>query len=101
MKLTEKSPNGTSFFGTVLVATVKQITTVLGRAQYDNNDGCDKTNFDWTAETNDGQVVTIYDWKYRRPLKMTEQVYFHIGGFNKDSTEKAKEEIESQINEVK
>ena len=97
MKATEKDPSGTSFHGTTIRCTVKSLMKVLGTPRWECNDGRDKSNFDWVAETTDGSVVTVYDWKMYRPIGETELVEFNIGGFNSDSTRKAKEELLQQL----
>ena len=78
-KLSKKSPAGTSFHDVTIRATANQLIQALGKAQWGNNDGSDKTNFDWVCETSSGKVFTIYDWKYYRPLDLNEEVDFHIG----------------------
>jgi hypothetical protein len=97
MKRSEKDSNMTSFHGVTIRTTVKALLKVLGEPAWANNTGEDKTNFDWIAETSDGRVVTLYDWKMYRPLRINELVDFHIGGFDLDSTQKAKEELLQQL----
>jgi len=80
--------NGTSFYGTTVMATAKQIASFMGPSLW----SCSKTNFNWTAATDDGEVFTVYDWKEGDITEDT-KVYFHIGGFNKETTEKAKKEM--------
>ena len=91
-KATRKSSGGTSFHGTTFKATPQQLLNLF-MPDYEQNNGRDKTNFDFTLETESGDVFTIYDWKYYRPLKMTEQIDWHIGAFNGEVSEQAKQEI--------
>jgi hypothetical protein len=39
------------------------------------------------------EVITVYDWKYRRVIGMDEEIEWNIGGRNKSTTEEAKEKI--------
>jgi hypothetical protein len=92
-KLTEKSANGTSFYDTVIRTTVNKLVEAVGKAQWENNSGDDKTNFNWICETEDGDVFTIYDWKEYRSIRLDETIEFHIGGESKSITDKAKREL--------
>jgi len=92
-KKSSKSPCGTSFHNTFIITTPQKLIEIFGEPQYGDNDGSDKTNFDWVCETEDGDVFTIYDWKYNRPLKMDELVDFHIGGKTGYITMTAQHEI--------
>lgn len=89
--------NGTSFFFTIIRATVEEITSVLGEPIHSSNDGEDKTNFEWVGETSNGEVFTVYDWKEYRRLKKTEMIDWHIGGHDKISTVNAKHELLEKI----
>ena len=93
MKHTEKSASGTSFYGDVFQAKVSDLRTILGQPKFEHNDGQDKTNLDWTMETESGEVFTVYDWKYYRPLNEEEIVQWHIGGLSGGVTEVALNEI--------
>jgi hypothetical protein len=92
-KLTNKSADGTSFYDTVIITTVKKLKNALGEARWGDNSGKDKTNFTWVCENKDGDVFTIYDWKEYRKIRLNETIEFHIGGNNKSITEKAKREL--------
>ena len=82
MKLSNKSSAGTSFHGHTITATYNQLVEVLGKPQQSQNDGSDKTNFDWTCETKEGVVFTVYDWKEYRKIKPNEKIEWHIGARN-------------------
>ena len=76
----------TSFHGTVIITTPNKLIGVadkLGAKYYDQNDGKDKTNFDFEFLTDEGDVFTVYDWKEYRPLGMDEWTEFHIGAIDK------------------
>ena len=100
MKQTDKSANGTSFHDTTFTATVADLRKILGEPQCEQNDGRDKCNFDWTMETEDGTIFTVYDWKYYRELEEDEEVEWHIGGHSEADTEKALNEIEEALNSL-
>ena len=93
MKATSKDVDGASFHDTTIKCSVTTLRKVLGEPEYEPNDGEDKVNFEWTMETNDGDVFTVYDWKEGRPLSESEMIKWHIGGYNKTATEQAKSEI--------
>jgi hypothetical protein len=92
-KLTEQSVNGTSFHDSVIRTTVNKLVEVLGEPTVQDNTGEDKVNFEWDCETKDGEVFTIYDWKEYKIIHGEELIEFHIGGYNKIVTEKAKREL--------
>ena len=92
-KLTNKSANGTSFHDTYLTSTVSIIKEKFGEPQSESNYGQDKINFDWTGETKNGDIFTIYDWKEYRVLDENETIEFHIGGRDHIVTSKAKTEL--------
>lgn len=97
MKTTTKEVEGTSFHDTVINCSVSTLRKVLGEPAYDNNDGEDKTNFEWFMETNDGDVFTVYDWKEYRSINENEIIEWHIGGHKSEVTEQAKREIREAI----
>lgn len=99
MKLSDKSANMTSFHGTVIKTTVNKLIEKVGEPQYNVNNGDDKINFDWICETSLGGVFTIYDWKEYRILDLNEEIEFHIGGRSQHVTERAKEELETLLND--
>jgi len=97
MKSTLKSANGTSFHDTTFTASVADLRKILGEPQCEQNDGRDKCNFDWTMETEDGTIFTVYYWKEYRRLEEDENIEWHIGGHSGADTEKALEEIEEAL----
>jgi len=100
MKSTLKSANGTSFHNTTFRASVAAVRQILGQPQCEQNDGRDKCNFDWTMETEDGTVFTVYDWKEYRPLEENEMIEWHVGGRSGADTEKALNEIAEALNSL-
>ena len=97
MKVTDKDVDGTSFYDTTIKCSTSTLRKVLGKPEYEPNSGEDKVNFEWIMETKSGDVFTVYDWKEYRSLSESEVIEWHIGGFNKTSTEQAKSEIREAI----
>jgi hypothetical protein len=93
VKHTSKSPSETSFHGTTIKTTVGRLKELFPNSYDEQNDGSDKTNYDFTLETSTGDVFTIYDWKEYRPIQDDEIIDFHIGGFNSTVTKQAKNEL--------
>lgn len=77
--LSNKDATGTSWHGQIWTATYNDMVKAIGEPQYSGNDGRDKVNYEWTCELPTGEVYTIYDWKYYRPLKDDEMIEWHIG----------------------
>jgi hypothetical protein len=100
-KQSNKSPVGTSFHDDVINTTVNKLIKVLGKPQYDSNDGRDKINFEWNMELADGNVFTVYDYKEYRKLDLDEIVEWHIGGKHPDVTGRAKICIKQDLEQVK
>ena len=97
-KHTIQSGGGTSFHGVVFLATPQQLVDLFPDSYNEQNDGEDKTNFDFTLETESGDVFTIYDWKEYRPLEMNENIQWNIGGHNKDTCLQGKAEVLELLN---
>jgi hypothetical protein len=100
MKKTGKSTYGILFYNVTIKTTVNELKRVLGEPSYQGNDGKEKVNFDWACETEDGEVVTIYDWKSYKVLDLNEEIEFHLGGRSKDFTLKGKEELETLLKHI-
>ena len=92
-KHTRKSAGGTSFHGVTLKATPQQLIDLFPHSVYEQNDGRDKTNFDFTLQTESGKVFKIYDWKEYRPLRMDEVVIWHVGAHNEETSVKGRDEV--------
>jgi hypothetical protein len=95
MKKTNKSADGTSFFDVTIRSTINILTDALGHPDYYQNTGEDKVNVEWICETENGDVVTIYDWKEYRTIGVDEEVEFHLGGYNKQNTLEGKAELKA------
>ena len=101
MKATFKSAHATSFFNTTFSATVQDLRKILGIPREEQNNGKDKTNFEWVMITDDGDVFTVYDWKEYHVLdEEMEEIDWHIGGHSRRVTEKALEEIEEALSGI-
>lgn len=79
--------SGTSFHGTTIRATFTQMLDALGHPM----DGCGKTFHEWVGKIN-GQIFTVYDWK-EGYFTVDTPIDWHIGGFNQEVTDAAKEAI--------
>ena len=100
MHLTNRSQHMTSFFGHTFHASVRNIKALLGNPQLVDNSGDDKVNFNWIAETENGTLFTIYDWKEYRSITETEIIQWHIGGFSAIDTMEALDEITVALNNL-
>ena len=97
-KHTKQSASGTSFHGVEFSATPQQLINLFPNSYYGNNDGSDKVNFDFTLETQNGDVFTIYDWKEYRSLKMNELIHWHICGYDEQTCLQGKAEVLELLN---
>jgi hypothetical protein len=89
----EACQSGTSYHFHDVRTTVQELTTKLGAPSWDDNDGCDKVNFEWQLLTDAGIPFTVYDWKHFRPLKNTEYIDWHIGARNEEEGRICKEAL--------
>ena len=92
-KKTYQSTDFTSFHGITIRASVEQLTKAFGDPSIVDNTGEDKVNFEWEMETDEGEVFTIYDWKYYRPLSSDEIVTWNIGSKSKSVSWDAEREL--------
>lgn len=66
-----------------------KITTTLDQ-NGPNGGVCSKVQRSWDCELPTGEVFTIYDWKEYRTIEEETLVDYHIGGFSREVTIKAK-----------
>jgi len=99
-KQTIQDANGTSFHDVRIKATPAQLKKLFPDSYYESNYGSDKTNYDFTLETESGNVFTIYDWKYYRPIGDDELITWHIGGHDPMTCLEGAEEVEEAIREL-
>lgn len=100
MKRTNQQTYGTSFHSQTITTTVNKLKQVMGEPYQEQNNGQDKTNFDFKAETEAGDIFTVYDWKYYRPINEDEAINFHIGAMNQQVGEQAKIELLSALSQL-
>jgi hypothetical protein len=93
IRKTDKSANGTSFHDITIKTSLGRLRQAFGVPEFENNDGSDKTNIDYVLETSDGDVFTVYDWKFYRPIKEDEILNFHIGARTAQIAFQAKREM--------
>ena len=93
IKKTEQSTDGTSFHSITIKTTLGRLRAAFGDPQCENNYGEDKSNIDYSLETSDGDVFTVYDWKHYRPIGEDEVLDFHIGAYNNHIAFQAKQEM--------
>jgi hypothetical protein len=86
----------TAFFGTTFEATPNQLINLLGEITKVGS-GDHKVGITWIRELDNAEQFTIYDWKYYREIGPDEKIVWHIGGASKNVTEKAKQEILSNL----
>lgn len=88
-KLSKQSSCDTSFYEDTIITTLQKLTESLGIPQ---DGGGDKVQYEWTCETIDGDVFSIYDWKEGH-FGETTLIEFHIGAHNPSISWKAKTEL--------
>lgn len=91
---------GTSFHNTRINCTARELIDVAEKFDcefYEGNNGCDKTNFDFTFKTDEGDIFTVYDWKVYAPLDLDERYLFHIGAKNKFISDEGKVQLFEEI----
>ena len=98
MKKTNKNSDFTSFHGTTIKTTINELVRVLGEPTYQQNTGEDKVNVEWICERENGDIITIYDWKEYRSLDVNEVIEFHLGGRGGLSTFNGKEDLIALLN---
>ena len=91
---------GGSFHGTMIDASVNELTQVLG-AENIGASGDGKTIHEWFIKAGD-KYFSIYDWKEYRNYPDDEQITWHIGSkYTPEEERKVADEIEKRINEIR
>lgn len=98
-KKTTKTTINTSFHNSTITASLGDLIKILGKADYVDNTGDEKVNFEWDMETEKGDVFTIYSWKEYIPIEVTDVITWHIGAKNSFVSREAEDEINSMLNE--
>lgn len=97
MRKTEKVSSN-SFHGDTVIATVKELTNILGSPSFSENLGDSKTNYEWMRETSqNGYPVYIYDWKEYRRINDDEMIEWHIATAEPSHSKEALNEINSLL----
>jgi len=89
--------NGTSFHGDIVYATPNELKYLLGDPAWEDNTGEDKVNMEWYMEMEDGNVITVYDYKEYKPLHPNGQVEWHIGGHSRFDTHLAQQLLSEEL----
>ena len=98
IKKTNKTLDGTSFFGNTITATLADLTNVLG-APHGIGEWNDKVQNEWELELEDGTVFSVYDWKEYRRYSNTDTIEWHVGAHDSNSGYKACEALEEALAE--
>jgi hypothetical protein len=71
---------GSSYVGTI-VTTKNKLSAVLGEpvAKYKDPENDGKVNFEWIIQLDNGDVVTVYDWKEEYIVYGDTEIEWHIG----------------------
>ena len=89
--------SGTSWHDNVVRASVNELTKVLGEPSVVQNDGRDKTNYEWWMQTSNGDVFTVYDWKEYRRIGTDEVIEWHVGGHSRIVTDRVASLIGKEV----
>ena len=96
IKKTNKTLDGTSFFGNTITATLADLTNVLG-APHCIGEWNDKVQNEWELELKDGTVFSVYDWKEYRRYSNTDTIEWHVGAHDSNSAYRACEALEEAL----
>jgi predicted 3-demethylubiquinone-9 3-methyltransferase (glyoxalase superfamily) len=96
------NPNGSiesSYHNVDIKTTPKSLIDLCTKYDipfYSQNDGEDKTNFDFEFEA-DGIQFLVYDWKEYRSLSLNEVVSFHIGAKDRSTSNEAYDILQNEL----
>ena len=99
MKTTMQPPNGTSFHGQVIYASVEELKAVLGEQTY-TSDITDKVQNEWVCETSEGFVITVYDWKEYRSYTDEDVIEWHIGAKGSMHAITGRDELQAELDKL-
>jgi len=77
--------NGTSLRSKLIGITYDDLESIFGEPVFKPGDGDSSVNFEWVVEY-DGDIFTIYDWKYPDANYVKDElghdggISFHVGG---------------------
>ena len=86
---------GTSFHGQTVYASVDDLTKVCGEPYRGEIE--DKVQYEWTMQTSDGTLFTIYDWKEYRHYWKNEMIEWHIGATTGLNAIKGMQELQEAL----
>lgn len=105
IKLSRENVYGTSFHGTTITATTKELIELFGMPDY-MGDYEEKIQNEWRFDGIDADngvafPVTLHDWKEYYGYSIEASICWHISGRNREETEQAREAIEYMLNELR
>ena len=83
----------TSHYGHTIKASYNVLCELFGKPQTDRNGEQFKNNYEWVLDNSKGNGITIYDYKYYRKLKDTEEIIWNIGAESLIQSTEAYQEI--------
>jgi len=98
MQHTTQIANGTSYHGYTVKTTLGLLKAVMGEPSSNSGDG--KVQYEWTMETDAGDVFTVYDWKEDIKIKDDTKIEWHIGAHDKFVSRIAAKELEIAIDNI-
>jgi len=93
--MTTISAAGTAFHGAMFLATVRELTDLLGPAD-ETGDMHGKTTHEWVCTTAAGDVFSVYDYK-QPPFGKDQRVVWHIGARSRGASRAAIEELAARM----
>ena len=96
LKHTNNFQQFTSFHGTEIEASFNELVEFFPHSWKKGGDG--KTNFNFILEDEEGNNVTIYDYKLYRPIQKDEKIIWNIGARNKEISDRALSELKRILN---
>ncbi len=101
MNSTSSFQSTSSFHDSTIRASVNELIKVIQIPPFNQNNGQEKTNFEWDCKTKDDGNFTIYDWKEYRTISTDEQIDWHIGGSSKVQTDTIANMLELDLNKLR
>ena len=81
MKAVRIQPRCSMFGGHYVLASYNKIVKEFGEPFWkktEEHPGDGKVNFRWTLMTNNGEIITLYDWK-EKAFSPNENIWWHVG----------------------
>ena len=93
-RATTQNAGGTSYHGHKIITTLRKLREAIGHADTWGWD--EKTQYHWTLETEEGEVFTIYDYRWPK-IHLDREVHWHVGARNAIVAAKGQREIEDLL----